>query len=123
MHYVNIDDTANLASSARVQQRPTMKKVQAPISWLSSTHSGELKQAAKIDFGFTRDGMTWAVELVRLEETDAVKAATRQRTVDFGNEVAIMRDGHYIYDLKNAGVDTLEVERDLVTVATIRGSE
>lgn len=30
-----------------------------------------------IDFGFTHDGKQWAVELMRLEETDAAKSATK----------------------------------------------
>lgn len=43
-----------------------------------------------IDFGFTHGGMAWAVELMRLEETDAVKAAIRLETDDSGREFAIM---------------------------------
>ena len=34
--------------------------------------------------------MPWAMELMRLEETDAVKAAIRQGTDDSGREFAIM---------------------------------
>lgn len=38
------------------------------------------EETSTIDFGFISSGQSWAVELMRLEETEAVRAATHSRT-------------------------------------------
>ncbi len=42
------------------------------------------KGSSTIDFGFSSNEQKWKVELMRLEETDAVKNATRETPVDDG---------------------------------------
>ena len=44
--------------------------------------------ASKLDFGFTVDGIDWRVELMRLEETDAVRDATVISVDEHGSEFA-----------------------------------
>ena len=44
--------------------------------------------ASKLDFGFTADDIDWRVELMRLEETDAVRDATVISVDEHGSEFA-----------------------------------
>jgi hypothetical protein len=54
---------------------------------ISSIYEIEGERQSTLDFGFSHAGTTWKVELMRLEETEAVRSATQTTTDGDGFEV------------------------------------